>query len=183
MGSVDGLGPRGTACTACVPLGGPGGHGQPRRVLRLIGRRASASSLSVGFALPTAYPPPQLTFRFHPRPSSHMAPFMLPPAIRFVAARGAKAPEATVQLLCHVKPGVHADREGIASVTSEAIQVCVAARAREGEANRAVRNVIAEVCAPPFAFSLHPTLPILTCRAGPPCPQVQCPSGKGAQEP
>ncbi|PSN64230.1 hypothetical protein BS50DRAFT_636434 [Corynespora cassiicola Philippines] len=73
-----------------------------------------------------------------------MAPFMLPPAIRFVAARGAKAPEATVQLLCHVKPGVHADREGIASVTSEAIQVCVAARAREGEANRAVRNVIAE---------------------------------------
>lgn len=70
---------------------------------------------------------------------------MLTPAIRFVAAKGAKGQgAATVQLLCHVKPGVSAKREGIGSISDEAIEVCVAAQARDGEANKAVREVIAD---------------------------------------
>ncbi|KAF2134460.1 YggU-like protein [Dothidotthia symphoricarpi CBS 119687] len=51
----------------------------------------------------------------------------------------------TIQLLCHVKPGVSANREGIAAVSDERIEVCVAAQARDGEANKAVREIIADV--------------------------------------
>lgn len=70
---------------------------------------------------------------------------MLAPAIHFVAGRGTKGQSlATIQLLCHVKPGVNANREGIGSVSDESIEVCVAAQARDGEANKAVREVIAE---------------------------------------
>ncbi|KAF2195410.1 YggU-like protein [Zopfia rhizophila CBS 207.26] len=71
---------------------------------------------------------------------------MLSPAIRFIAAkRGSKTQGGSVQLLCHVKPGVSANREGIAAVSNEQIELCVAAQAREGEANKAVREVIAKV--------------------------------------
>ncbi|KAF2477854.1 DUF167-domain-containing protein [Lindgomyces ingoldianus] len=70
---------------------------------------------------------------------------MLTPAVRFIAAKGSKAQGGSIQLLCHVKPGVSANREGIATVTTERIEVCVAAQAREGGANKAVREVIAKV--------------------------------------
>jgi len=69
---------------------------------------------------------------------------MLIPAIRFIAAKP-KAQTASIQLLCHVKPGVKAEREGIVAVTDKGIDVCVAAKARKGEANKAVREVIAGV--------------------------------------
>lgn len=69
---------------------------------------------------------------------------MFTPAIRFIAAKRAKAQGGSIQLLCHVKPGVNANREGIAAVSNEAIEVCVAAQAREGEANKAVRELLAE---------------------------------------
>ena len=71
---------------------------------------------------------------------------MFGPAIRFVATKGAAKTQTlgTMHLLCHVKPGVSANREGIAAVTEQSIEVCVAAQAREGEANKAVREVIAE---------------------------------------
>ncbi|KAF2028760.1 hypothetical protein EK21DRAFT_14612, partial [Setomelanomma holmii] len=49
-----------------------------------------------------------------------------------------------VRLLCHVKPGVSASREGIAAVTNEHIEICVAGQARDGEANKAVISVIAQ---------------------------------------
>jgi uncharacterized protein (TIGR00251 family) len=67
-------------------------------------------------------------------------------AIRFIAGKVAKARTSTgiIQLLCHVKPGVSASREGITAVTDEAIDVCVTAKAREGEANAAVRIVVAK---------------------------------------
>ncbi|KAF1949308.1 hypothetical protein CC80DRAFT_497624 [Byssothecium circinans] len=65
------------------------------------------------------------------------------PAIRLVTAKGRQAP-ISIQLLCRVKPGVSANRQGIAAVSEDAIELCVAARARDGEANRAVRAVIAE---------------------------------------
>jgi uncharacterized protein YggU (UPF0235/DUF167 family) len=70
---------------------------------------------------------------------------MFSPAIRLVSAKGAKGcSPATIQLLCHVKPGVNANREGIASVSESGIEVCVAAQAKDGEANKAVREVIAD---------------------------------------
>lgn len=70
-------------------------------------------------------------------------------AIRFVAGKKAKGRIATgsIQLLCHVKPG--ASREGVVAVTDEVIDICVAAQAREGEANTAVRNVIAKTVGVP----------------------------------
>jgi hypothetical protein len=64
-----------------------------------------------------------------------------PTAIRLIAAKG-QTP-ATVQLLCRVKPGVSADRQGIAAVDEDCIVVCVAAQPRDGLANRAVEDVIA----------------------------------------
>jgi len=69
---------------------------------------------------------------------------MLRPAIRFIAAKS-KTQNASIQLLCHVKPGVSTKREGIAAVTYGAIELCVSAQAREGEANKAVKEMIAEV--------------------------------------
>jgi uncharacterized protein (TIGR00251 family) len=69
---------------------------------------------------------------------------MLQPAIRFIAAKS-KTQSGTIQLLCHVKPGVKAKREGIAAVTDDSIELCVSAQAREGEANKAVREMIAAV--------------------------------------
>ncbi|KAF2005898.1 hypothetical protein P154DRAFT_518143 [Amniculicola lignicola CBS 123094] len=70
---------------------------------------------------------------------------MSAPAIRFIIAKGSKSQIGSIQLLCHVKPGVSANREGIAAVTDEQIELCVAARAQEGGANRAVREVISKV--------------------------------------
>jgi uncharacterized protein YggU (UPF0235/DUF167 family) len=69
----------------------------------------------------------------------------LTPAIRFFTAKVSNSSyPATVQLLCHVKPGVSANRQGIASVSDHVIEVCVAAQAKNGEANKAVRKVIAD---------------------------------------
>ncbi|EMD66164.1 hypothetical protein GGP41_006386 [Bipolaris sorokiniana] len=70
-------------------------------------------------------------------------------AIRFVAAVTAKPSTGTIQLLCHVKPGVSANREGIATISDERIQLCVAAQARDGEANKAVRRVVADALGVP----------------------------------
>jgi uncharacterized protein YggU (UPF0235/DUF167 family) len=70
---------------------------------------------------------------------------MMSSAIRFITAKSPKVKSGSIQLLCHVKPGVNAKREGIGEVTDSEIEVCVAAQAREGEANKAVRELIAEV--------------------------------------
>jgi uncharacterized protein YggU (UPF0235/DUF167 family) len=64
-------------------------------------------------------------------------------AIRFATKQSAKNCRGTVQLLCHVKPGVSANREGIAAVSDGRIEMCVAAQPKDGEANKAVREVIA----------------------------------------
>ncbi|KKY26517.1 hypothetical protein UCDDS831_g01177 [Diplodia seriata] len=67
-------------------------------------------------------------------------------AIRFIASKGNKATSAgSVSLACHVKPGASAKREGINSVTDDGVELCVSAQAKEGEANKAVQKLIAEV--------------------------------------
>ncbi|SPO05215.1 related to DUF167 domain protein [Cephalotrichum gorgonifer] len=65
-------------------------------------------------------------------------------AIRFLAGTK-KNPLGTLQLQCHVKPGASRVREGVLAVTDEVIELCVAAQAREGEANKAVVKLISEV--------------------------------------
>ena len=79
-------------------------------------------------------------------PADHpYLPINMPtPAIRFMGSTGSKG-TARILLLCHVKPGVSANREGIAAVTDERIEVCVTSQARDGEANTAVRSIIADV--------------------------------------
>lgn len=57
--------------------------------------------------------------------------------IRYVA-KTKKSQSATIQLFCHVKPGASQAREGVAAVTSDAIELCVSAQAKDGEANKAV---------------------------------------------
>ncbi|KAK4042945.1 hypothetical protein C8A01DRAFT_32888 [Parachaetomium inaequale] len=65
-------------------------------------------------------------------------------AIWYVAATK-KSAKNTLYMHCNVKPGASKDREGIASVDDEAVEICVAAQAREGEANKAVIKVLSEV--------------------------------------
>ncbi|KAK7712889.1 hypothetical protein SLS57_007633 [Botryosphaeria dothidea] len=67
-------------------------------------------------------------------------------AIRFIASKGNKSPSAgSISLACYVKPGASAKREGINSVSDDGVELCVSAQAKEGEANKAVQKLIAEV--------------------------------------
>lgn len=66
------------------------------------------------------------------------------PAIRLVAS-SSKSTLGKIYLQCHIKPGASRHREGILSVSRDVIEVCVAAPAKEGEANKAVREVLCSV--------------------------------------
>ncbi|TQN63988.1 hypothetical protein CSHISOI_11423, partial [Colletotrichum shisoi] len=75
----------------------------------------------------------------------HRAPTtMASAAVRFVAGTK-KSPLGTLYLQCHVKPGASRVREGVTAVTEGAVEMCVAAQAREGEANKAVIKLLSEV--------------------------------------
>lgn len=56
-----------------------------------------------------------------------------------------KSPHGTLYINCNVKPGASKSREGIARISDDAVEICVAAQAREGEANKAVVKVLSEV--------------------------------------
>ncbi|KAK2014485.1 hypothetical protein LZ32DRAFT_556239 [Colletotrichum eremochloae] len=64
-------------------------------------------------------------------------------AVRFVEGT-TKSALGTLYLKCRVKPGASRMREGIVAVTDGAVELCVAAQAREGEANRAVIKLLSE---------------------------------------
>jgi uncharacterized protein YggU (UPF0235/DUF167 family) len=66
-------------------------------------------------------------------------------AVRFIVAKGAKQTLGSLQIACHVKPGASHRREGILAVTQDVVELAVSAQAKEGEANKAVRELIAEV--------------------------------------
>ncbi|WYZ34196.1 hypothetical protein EsH8_I_000472 [Colletotrichum jinshuiense] len=65
-------------------------------------------------------------------------------AIRFVSG-SKKSALGTLYLQCHVKPGASRVREGVTAVTDATVELCVAAQAREGEANKAVVKLLSEV--------------------------------------
>lgn len=58
---------------------------------------------------------------------------------------GGKSRVPAVYLRCHVKPRASKAREGVTAVTSDAVEVCVAAVPKDGESNRAVLAVLSEV--------------------------------------
>ena len=65
-------------------------------------------------------------------------------AIRLIA--GTKSsPLGTLQLICRVRPGAAASREGVTALADDAVELCVSAPARDGEANKAVLRVLSEV--------------------------------------
>jgi uncharacterized protein len=66
------------------------------------------------------------------------------PVIRFVAS-SAKPTLGSLYVQCRVKPGASKQREGIAFISDTIIAVCVSARAKEGEANEAVREVFSDI--------------------------------------
>lgn len=81
---------------------------------------------------------------------------MMSNAIRFIASKGNKSPSAgSISLACYVKPGASAKREGINSVSDDGVELCVSAQAKEGEANKAVQKLIAEVR---YLSSIYPRL-------------------------
>ena len=65
-------------------------------------------------------------------------------AVQFVAG-SKKTPLGYLQLLLHVKPGASKERVGVVSVTDAAVDLCVSAQARDGEANKAVVSVLSDV--------------------------------------
>ncbi|KAK7745906.1 hypothetical protein SLS53_002625 [Cytospora paraplurivora] len=66
-------------------------------------------------------------------------------AHRFIQyAVASKSKPATVYLQCRVKPNASKVREGITSLTDDAIEVCVSAVPRNGESNKAVLAVLSE---------------------------------------
>ncbi|KAH6653200.1 hypothetical protein BKA67DRAFT_536893 [Truncatella angustata] len=75
-----------------------------------------------------------------------------PPAILKMSTRMAitisKASKARplglMHIQCRVKPGVNKNREGVSSLTADAVELNVAAPPREGEANKAVIRVMSE---------------------------------------
>ncbi|OJJ48880.1 hypothetical protein ASPZODRAFT_13617 [Penicilliopsis zonata CBS 506.65] len=50
-----------------------------------------------------------------------------------------------LQIACRVKPNASPLREGITAVGPDRVEICVAAVARDGEANAAVTRILAEV--------------------------------------
>lgn len=76
------------------------------------------------------------------------------PAIRYVAS-SAKSALGRVLFNCHVKPGASKQREGIISVSDTVIEICVSARAREGEANKAVKEIFSNVSLLVFSRQSH----------------------------
>lgn len=75
----------------------------------------------------------------------------MPSAVRFLAGTK-KNPLGSLHLQCHVKPGASRAREGVLSVSDSVIELCVAAQAREGEANKAVVKLLSEVSASHATF-------------------------------
>ncbi|KAI5863901.1 hypothetical protein GGS23DRAFT_565908 [Durotheca rogersii] len=65
-------------------------------------------------------------------------------AIALVQRSKAAGPEI-LQLRCHVRPGASKAREGVAAVTDDAVELCVAAPPQDGKANKAVLQLLSEV--------------------------------------
>ncbi|KAJ9148707.1 hypothetical protein NKR23_g4762 [Pleurostoma richardsiae] len=69
--------------------------------------------------------------------------------VKYMAASKKSSATAALLVHCQVKPGTNKAREGISSVTDDVVEICVAAHAREGEANKAVLKLLGAVLGVP----------------------------------
>ena len=72
-------------------------------------------------------------------------------AVRFIVG-GKKTPTlGSLRLQLRIKPGTSKDREGVSSISDDCVELCVAAQARDGEANKAVVQVLSDIIGLPKA--------------------------------
>ncbi|KAG6273446.1 hypothetical protein E4U47_001960 [Claviceps purpurea] len=83
------------------------------------------------------------TSRRNPATSVHPSMAMTA-AVRFLSSKQGSSGLGFIQLQLRVKPGVSKTRQGILAVTSNAVELCVAAQPRQGEANFAVLRVLSK---------------------------------------
>lgn len=73
-----------------------------------------------------------------------------PTAVRFIAAaKKSSSGLGYLQIQLRVKPGANKGREGVSHVTDTAVELCVAAQPKDGEANKAVIQVLSKVLGVP----------------------------------
>lgn len=76
-------------------------------------------------------------------------------AVRFIATAKKSSALDHLQIQLHVKPGAHKGREGVAQVTDTVVELCVAAQPKDGEANKAVIQILSRMLGVPKSrFSL-----------------------------
>ncbi|KFA66862.1 hypothetical protein S40285_02336 [Stachybotrys chlorohalonatus IBT 40285] len=71
-----------------------------------------------------------------------------PSAARFIQS-STKPARLLLELRLRVKPGASKTRQGITAVGPDAIELCVAAQAKDGEANKAAIQVLSSVLGVP----------------------------------
>ncbi|KAG9250572.1 uncharacterized protein F5Z01DRAFT_677699 [Emericellopsis atlantica] len=70
-------------------------------------------------------------------------------AVRFISSKSSALGSISLQLF--VKPNASAAREGIVSITPSAIHLAIAAQPKDGEANKAVIQLLSDVLGVPKA--------------------------------
>ena len=74
-----------------------------------------------------------------------------PSAVRFIVS-GKKTPTfGSLRLQLRIKPGTSKDRQGVSSVSDDCVELCVAAQARDGQANKAVVQLLSDIIGLPKA--------------------------------
>lgn len=89
------------------------------------------------------------TFPTHPSRKHHNPKMNHSRSIlRLVADRslGSTRKTYSLHIVCYIKPNVSANRAGVMAVGTDRVDVSVAAVPRDGAANLAVSQIIAEVC-------------------------------------
>lgn len=65
-------------------------------------------------------------------------------AVRFISGTK-KTPTSSLRLQLRIKPGASKTREGISAVTNDAVELCITAQPRDGEANKTVLRLLSTV--------------------------------------
>ena len=81
-------------------------------------------------------------------------------AITIIQKSKPSSPEI-LQLRCHIRPGASKVREGVAAVTDESVELCVAAPPQDGKANKAVIEILSEVSNVGITYSYTLHVPLL----------------------
>ena len=80
-----------------------------------------------------------------PKCHPHRSPYAISRPLLLRLQKRSQKRCGVLHIACRVKPGVSSERVGILSVTEEVIELGVSAKAKDGEANKAVIELIAQV--------------------------------------